>query len=155
MKTRVLFLSTYNSCRSQIAEGLVNHYLGDKLSAHSGGMEAASVNQNAIAVMAEIGIDLAEQRAKDADEFEGEEFDYVITLLNDAQEKCHIHGAVSYCGRCGEACPHLEQTIYGCKRQYLLGFSDPSQVSGDQEQVLEAFRKTRDDIKARLLQFFQ
>lgn len=155
MKTRVLFLSTYNSCRSQIAEGIVNHYLGDKISAYSGGTEATSVNQNAVTVMAEIDVDLSGQTAKDVDEFEGEEFDYVITLVKDAQEKCRIHGAVSYCGRCGEACPHLAQTSHGCKRLYLSGISDPSQVSGDQEQILAECRKVRDDIKARVLQFFQ
>lgn len=155
MKTRVLFLSAYNSCRSQMAEGLINHYLGDRFSAYSGGTEATSVNQNAIAAMAEIGIDISRQSSKYVDEFEGEEFDYVITLVKDAQEKCLIHGAVSYCGRCGEACPHLDQTSHGTKRLYLSGFSDPSQLSGDEEIVWAEFCKTRDNIKTRLLQFFK
>ncbi len=154
MKTRVLFLSNYNSCRSQMAEGLTNYFLGDKIAAYSGGTEPTSISQNAITVMAEIGIDLSKQSAKDVDEFEDEEFDYVITLVKDAQEKCIVHGAVSYCGRCGEACPHLEQMSHGCKRQYLSGFPDPSKGSGDKEKILAEFRKSRDDIKARLLQFF-
>ncbi len=155
MKNRVLFLSTYNSCRSQMAEGLINHYLGDRVSAYSGGTEATSVNQNALTVMAEIGIDISRQSSKDMDDFEEEEFDYVITLLRDPQEKCLIHGAVSYCGRCGEVCPHLEQVSHGGKRLYILWFPDPSKAYGDEEQVLAEFRKTRDDIKTWILRFFQ
>jgi arsenate reductase len=138
-----------------MAEGLINHFLGDRVSAYSGGTEATSVNPNAIAAMAELGIDISRQSFKDVDEFEGEEFDYVITLVSDAQEKCLIHGAVSYCGRCGEACPHLEQTSHGRKRLYFYGFSDLSKAFGEKEQVLAEFRKTRDDIKTRILQFFQ
>lgn len=155
MKTRVLFLSNHNSCRSQIAEGLINHYLTDKVSAYSAGTEPTSVNKKVFAVMAEMGIDISRQTSKDADVFEKEEFDYVITLVKDAQEMCLIHGAVSYCGRCGEACPHLEQTGHGVKRLYLSGFSDLSKATGGEEQVLAEFRKTRDDIKRWISEFFE
>ncbi len=155
MKIRALFLSTHNSCRSQMAEGLVNHYLGDRVSACAAGTEATSVNRKAIAVMSEIGIDISVQYSKIVDEFWGERFDYVITLLGDDQEKCLVHGAISYCGRCGEVCPHLEQTSHGEKRLYLYGFSDPSKTIGDAEKIMEEFRKTRDGIKTKLLQFFE
>jgi len=154
MKTRVLFLSTCNSCRSQMAEGLVNHYLGDRVSAYSAGTEATFIHQNALVVMAEIGIDISRQSSKDFDRFFAEEFDYVITLLESAQEMCLLHGASSYCGRCGENCPHLEKTSHGGERMYLLGFSDPSEAIGDKKKVLAQFRKTRDQIKAKVLGFF-
>ena len=155
MKTKVLFQSTHNACRSQIAEGLVNHYLGDRVSAFSAGTEPTSINHRILAVMSEIGIDVSSQDAKLVDEFEDESFDYVITLLEKVADKCDVHGAISYCGRCGKDCPHLEQTSHGGGRLYLLGFPDPSQANGDEEQVMAAFRKTRDAIKTELLQLFE
>lgn len=155
MKTKVLFQSTHNACRSQMAEGLVNHYLGDRVSAFSVGTEPTAVNQKALAVMSEIGIDISSQDAKLVDKFEEESFDFVITLLEKVEDKCDVHGAISYCGRCGKDCPHLEQTSHGGKRVYLLGFPDPSQAIGGEEQVMAAFRKTRDAIKTELLQLFE
>ena len=155
MKIRALFLSTKNSCRSQMAEGLVNHYLGDRVSAFSAGTEATSINMKALSVMSEIGIDISSQYSKMVDEFSGENFDYVITLLADAQEKCLLRGAIMYCGLCGQACPHLEQTSHGVGRLHLFGFSDPSKAIGDEGEVMAEFRKVRDVIKTNLLEFFE
>ena len=155
MKTKVLFQSIHNACRSQIAEGLVNHYLGDRVSAFSAGTDPTSVNQKALAVMAEIGIDISSHNSKTMDDFEEECFDYVITLLEKVEDKCDVHGAISYCGRCGKDCPHLEQTSHGGKQLYILGFPDPSEAIGDEAQVMAAFRKTRDVIKTELLPLFE
>ena len=88
MKKRLLFLCTHNSCRSQMAEGLVNHFLGDRFTAFSAGTEATRVNSRAAQVMAELGIDISAHRSKTLDEFAGEPFDQVITLCGDANEKC-------------------------------------------------------------------
>ena len=87
MKQRVLFLCTHNSCRSQMAEGLVNHFLGDRYQAFSAGTEATRVNPLAAKVLLELGIDISHHRSKILDEFTGQPFDYVITLCGDAFEK--------------------------------------------------------------------
>ncbi|MDK2848247.1 MAG: hypothetical protein PWP34_1600 [Desulfuromonadales bacterium] len=155
MKIRTLFLSTCNSCRSQMAEGLVNHHLGDRVSALSAGTEPTAVNPIAVAVMSEIGIDISCQYSKDADDFAEENFDYVITLLGEGGEKCLVHGAISYCGRCGEVCPHLEKTSHGGERLYLFGFPDPSKTTGDDEKVMAEFRKSRDRIETEIMRFFR
>lgn len=154
MKTRVLFLSTDNACRSQMAEGLANHDLGEQVFACSGGTAPSAVHPNAAAVMAEVGIDISGQSSKDADAFAEELFDFVITLVGEDRKKCLIHGAVSYCRRCKAACPHLEQMSHGGKRLYLSGFPEPSEVFGDEEQSLAAFRKSRDAIRTWILRIF-
>lgn len=154
MKTRILFLSRYNSCRSQIAEGLISHDLGDLFSACSAGSEFTCLNPKAVAVMAENGIDISNQYSKDADDFSDQEFDYVVSLVESAQEKCHVRGAVSYCGRCAAICPHLEKTSHGGKRVFLEGFPDPALAAGNEEEVLTSFRTARDAIKAALLELF-
>lgn len=155
VKIRVLFLSTQNSCRSQMAEGLANHCLGEQVSAVSAGTEASSVHPSALAVMSEVGIDISGQHAKSAEVFSEETFDFVISLLGESGEKCKVHGAGSYCGRCGEPCPHLEKSSHGGERVFLLGYPDPSQLVGDEEQILTAFRNSRDAIKAGLERFFE
>lgn len=154
MKIRVLFLSSRNACRSRMAEGLVNHYLGDRVAAFSAGADPCPLPPEALSVMSEIGIAISGQYAKSLDECAGECFDYVITLLGESGEKCTVHGAASYCGRCGEPCPHLEKRSHGGERLYFLGFPDPSQVVGDADIRTAAFRKTRDAIESWLIRFF-
>jgi arsenate reductase len=134
MKKRVLFLCTHNSCRSQMAEGLVNHFLGDRIQAFSAGTEATRVNPLAARVMAEIGIDLATHRSKTMDEFANERFDYVITLCGDANEKCPL--------------------FFGGVQRVHLGFDDPSRLPGSDDEVLPEYRRVRDEIKERIGQFF-
>jgi len=134
VKKKVLFLCTHNSCRSQMAEGIVNHFLGDRLRAFSAGTEATSVNGRAIAVMKEIGIDISGHRSKILDEFAGESFDYVITLCGDANEKCPL--------------------FFGGVERMHLGFPDPSKAIGSDEEIMAEFRRVRDEIKQRLLEFF-
>ena len=133
IKKKVLFLCTHNSCRSQMAEGIVNHDLGDTFEAFSAGTEATSVNRKAIEVVKEIGIDLSGHHSKVMDEFAGEQFDYVITLCGDANEKCPL--------------------FFGGVRRIHLGFSDPSRMIGSDEDVMKEFRKVRDEIRQKLVEF--
>ena len=128
MKKKILFLCTHNSCRSQMAEGLVNYYLGDRFEACSAGTEATSVNPTAIAVMKEIGIDISRHRSKIMDEFAGETFDYVITLCGDANEKCPL--------------------FFGGVQRVHIGFDDPSRLTGSDEEILPEYRRVRDEIRA-------
>ncbi|PLX87249.1 MAG: arsenate reductase [Desulfuromonas sp.] len=134
MKKRVLFLCTHNSCRSQMAEGLVNHDLGDRIAAFSAGSEATQVNPLAAKVMTEIGIDLSDHRSKVLSEFAGQPFDYVITLCGDANEKCPLF-------------------FGGVERQHI-GFEDPSRLPGSEEDVLPEYRRVRDQIRRTLGNFF-
>ncbi|MBC8019526.1 MAG: arsenate reductase ArsC [Verrucomicrobia bacterium] len=134
-KKKVLFLCTHNSCRSQMAEGIVNHFLSNRFQAFSAGTEATSVNKRAIETMLEIGIDISGHRSKTMEEFAGEKLDYVITLCGDANEKCPL--------------------FFGGVERMHLGFTDPSRASGSEEDVRLEFRRVRDEIKATLLEFFE
>lgn len=134
MKKKVLFLCTANSCRSQMAEGIANHFLGDKLEASSAGTETSYVNPRAIEVLREIGIDISGHRSKSLDEFAGQNFDSVITLCGDANEKCPL--------------------FFGGVRRTHLGFPDPARATGDEGEIMVEFRRVRDDIKDALLGYF-
>ena len=135
MKGKVLFLCTANSCRSQMAEGLANHFLGNRVEAFSAGTEASSVNPWAIEVMREISIDISGHRSKNLEEFAGQRFDYVITLCGDANEKCPLY-------------------LGGVQRIHI-GFSDPAKATGSESEILDEFRKVRDEIKETLVNFFE
>ncbi len=127
---KVLLLCTHNSCRSQMAEGLVNHYLGDRFRAYSAGTEQTRVNPLAARVLEELGIDTSSLYSKTLDAFAGETFDHVITLCGSADEQCPL-------------------VIGGVERVHI-GFDDPSRLPGSEEEVLPEFRRVRDEIKARL-----
>jgi arsenate reductase len=133
MKKKVLFLCTHNSCRSQMAEGLVNHYLGDRFEAYSAGTESTRINPLAVRVLAEIGIDISGHRSKIMDDFAGDTFDYVITLCGDANEKCPL--------------------FFGGVRRVHIGFDDPSRASGSTDEILREFRRVRDEIKDRMMHY--
>jgi arsenate reductase len=135
MSKKVLFLCTHNSCRSQMAEGLVNHDLGDRIEAFSAGTEATRVNPLAAKVMAEIGIDLSGHSSKTLDKFAGEPFDYVITLCGDANEKCPL--------------------FFGGVKRMHIGFEDPSRRPGSEEEVLPEYRRVRDEIRKTMREFFE
>lgn len=135
MKKRVLFLCTANSCRSQMAEGIANHFQGNMVEAFSAGTEASSVNPRAIEVMREISIDISGHRSKNLDEFAGQRFDYVITLCGDANEKCPLY--------------------FGGVQRIHIGFSDPAKATGSETEILDEFRKVRDEIKETLVDFFE
>ena len=87
-KSRVLFLCTHNSARSQMAEGLLQNVAGDRLEAHSAGTEATFVRTHAIEVMGEVGIDISHQRSKTLELYVDEPFEYVVTVCDDANESC-------------------------------------------------------------------
>ncbi len=133
MKQRILFLCTHNSCRSQMAEGLVNHYLGDLFEAYSAGTEATRVNPLAIRVMAELGIDITGHHSKTISEFEGQTFEHVITLCGSANEQCPL--------------------FFGSVRRVHIGFDDPSRQSGPDEAVLPEYRRVRDELRKRLIEY--
>ncbi len=133
MKEKVLLLCTHNSCRSQMAEGIVNHFLGDRFQAYSAGTEATRVNPLAIRVLAEIGIDISRHYSKTLDEFVNEQFDHVITLCGSANEQCPI--------------------FFGGVRRVHIGFDDPSRTTGTEEEILADFRRVRDEIKERLIAY--
>ena len=134
MKKKVLFLCTHNSCRSQMAEGLVNHYLGDYFQAFSAGSEATRVNPLATQVLAELGIDISGHRSKTLDEFVGQSFDYVITLCGDANEQCPL--------------------FFGGVQRLHQGFEDPSRLGLSEEDALPEFRRVRDEIKDWAVKYF-
>ncbi len=134
MKKRVLFLCTANSCRSQMAEGIANHFFGDRIAAFSAGTEASFVNPRAIEVMKEIGIDVSAHRSKNLSEFDGQSFDDVITLCGSASETCPLY-------------------IGGTKKTHI-GFDDPAKATGSHEDILREFRRVRDEIKDKLTQYF-
>ena len=134
MKKRVLFLCTANSCRSQMAEGIINHFLGDRIDAFSAGTTTTFVNPRAVAVMKEIGIDISSHSSKDLTEFKGEKFNYVITL----------------CGSAHETCPYF----FGGVEITHIGFPDPANDTGSEEEIMAEFRRVRDEIKGRLLSYF-
>jgi arsenate reductase len=125
MKT-VLFICTHNSARSQMAEGLVNALYSKVLMAKSAGTIPSKVHPLAIKAMAEMGIDISKQRSKGLEEFEGQEFDYVVMV----------------CSNAAETCPFFP----GGKEQIHHGFDDPAEVNGSEKVRLQAFRRSRDEI---------
>jgi len=134
MKRSVLFLCTANSCRSQMAEGIVNTFLGDRLEAFSAGTKASFVNSMAIEVMREIGVDISKHRSKNLSEFDGQKFDYVITLCGDANETCPLY--------------------VGTTMKMHIGFDDPARSTGSEEEVRREFRRVRDEIKEKVMRYF-
>ncbi len=129
-RRRVLILCTGNSARSQMAEGLLRHMAGDRFEASSAGTTPGVVRPEAIAVLAELGIDISGHRSKSVDEFLGQAFDYVITVCDNAREHCPVF-------------PAAAQRIH-------WSFEDPAAASGTEYHRLAAFRSIRDQIRERL-----
>jgi arsenate reductase len=129
-KQRVLFICTHNSARSQMAEAFLRHVAGDRYEVASAGTEATAVRPEAIAVMAEIGVDISSQTSKTLDRYRGEPWDFVITVCDDANETCPVFpGATT---RSHWNCP------------------DPSKTMGSAAERLAVFRKVRDQIVRRV-----
>ncbi len=133
-KIRVLFLCLGNSCRSQMAEGLLRHLGAARFEAHSAGTIPSYVHPRAIEVMAELGVDISTQRSKHVSEFTGQAFDFVISL-------CGESNCPSFTGKTGTS--------------LHWPFADPVGAAGSNDEVLEAFRKVRDAIKARIGEFVE
>jgi arsenate reductase len=129
-KSRVLFLCTHNSARSQMAEGMLREFAGDRFEVHSAGTEATHVRPLAIRAMDEIGIDISGQESKTLERYLGEPFDYVITVCDDANE----------------ACPFFPRA----RRRLHWSFEDPSKAEGSEEERVVIFRRVRDEIRERI-----
>ncbi len=132
---RVLILCTGNSARSQMAEGLLRHDAGNVYDVFSAGTKPTQVRPEAVAVMQEAGIDISGYRSKSVDEYAGQDFDYVITVCDNAKESCPIF-------------PAKTQRVH-------WSIEDPAAVQGSEKDRLAAFRLARDELRARLKAFAQ
>jgi len=128
--TRVLFLCVHNSARSQMAEGMLRAWAGDRFEVHSAGNEVSEVRPLAIRAMAEIGIDISGHRSKHLTQYAGQSFDMAINVCDDAKE----------------ACPYFP----GGRQQLHWSFDDPSGAQGSEEERLAVFRRVRDEIGQRI-----
>ncbi len=125
-RSRVLFLCTHNSARSQMAEGLLGHLAGDRFESFSAGTEATHVRPEAIEAMRELGVDISGQVSETLDRYLGEPFDYVVTVCDEANEACPV--------------------FPGAKERLHWSLPDPS--AAIDEERLGAFRGARDRIRA-------
>jgi arsenate reductase len=135
MKKKILILCTGNSCRSQMVEGFLKSF-DSELEVYSAGTYPASrINHYAIKVMDELGINISKGYPKDVNEFLYDSFDYVITVCDNAKESCPIfRGKV--------------------KKQIHIGFEDPAEAVGTEEEILSVFRRVRDEIKKDFIEFY-
>jgi len=135
-KKRVLFLCSGNSARSQMAEGLVNHFLGDRWEAYSAGTAPTGhVHPLAIQAMAELGIDISRQRSKSVDEFRDTDFDLVITVCDQAAQNCPLW--------------------LGPGQVKHMGFPDPAAATGSEAERLEVFRQVRDGLRQEVSHYLK
>jgi arsenate reductase (thioredoxin) len=125
---RILVLCTGNSCRSQMAEGYLRYFVNGKAEVYSAGIERHGVNPRAITVMKEDGIDISDQSSNNAEEYSSIDFDYVITVCDNAKENC----------------PYFPSTA----KKFHADFPDPAKAKGSEEQIMQQFRNVRDLIKA-------
>lgn len=124
---KILVLCTGNSCRSQIAEGYLKHFAKDKAAVYSAGVETHGVNPRAIQIMKEDGIDISNHTSNNVNEYRDIEFDYVITVCDNAKERCPFF-------------PSLAQKFH-------YNFPDPAKATGTEEEILQQFREVRTMIK--------
>ncbi len=135
-KKRVLILCTGNSARSQMAEGLLRDLGADEYAVESAGVAPSAVRREAVEAMREIGIDISNHRSKSVDEFTGQNFDYVITVCDNANETCPVFS--------------------GSTTRIHQSFTDPPPESvGDYQSRLKVFREVRDHLREWLIDFIQ
>lgn len=132
---KILVLCTGNSCRSQMAHGYLKHYAKENALVYSAGVEVHGLNPFAVGIMAEDGIDISKHTSNHVDEYAGIEFDYVITVCDNAKEACPFF-------------PTKTKTIHH-------SFEDPSKASGTAKELIAEFRRVRDQIKAFSEEFIQ
>ncbi len=132
-KKRVLILCTGNSARSQMAEGLLRHDAGERFDVESAGTKPSAVRPEAIAAMEELGIDITGHRSKSVEEFDGQHFDYVITVCDSARESCPV--------------------FFGDAERLHHSFDDPAAFSGPEEERLGLFRRIRGGLREYLREF--
>jgi arsenate reductase len=124
---KVLVLCTGNSCRSQIAEGYLRKFANGNAQIYSAGIETHGVNPRAIAVMKEDGIDISHHTSNHIDEYKGIDYDYIITVCDNAKERC----------------PFFPSSA----KKFHQNFPDPAKAKGTEEEIMQAFRNVRDIIK--------
>lgn len=133
MKKNILILCTGNSCRSQIAEGYLRHFLGNKAEIYSAGVETHGVNPRAIATMKEDGIDISNHTSNHIDEYQNIDFDIILTVCDNAKERCPFF-------------PSKALKIH-------QNFPDPAKAAGSEEDILQEFRIVRQTIKVYCISF--
>jgi arsenate reductase len=127
MKQKVLFICTHNSARSQIAEAFLKKLFSDRFDVNSAGTHPGKLNPYVVSAMAELDIDISDNQTKNVDEFNGIQFDFVVTVCDSAKSECPFFpGAVKYIHR---------------------SFPDPSSFSGTETEIMAKIRKVRDEIK--------
>lgn len=131
----VLVLCTGNSCRSQIAEGFLRHYAGNKAIIYSAGIETHGVNPKAIAIMKEVEIDISKHTSNNIDEYKNIDFDFVITVCDNAKENC----------------PYFPSNA----KKLHYNFPDPAKATGTEDEILEQFRIVRQQIKEYAVKFVE
>ncbi|QIL38187.1 arsenate reductase ArsC [Pedobacter sp. HDW13] len=124
---KILVLCTGNSCRSQLAEGYLRHFAGDKAEVYSAGIETHGVNPKAIEIMKRDGIDISGHTSNNIDEYMDIDFDYVITVCDNAKESC----------------PYFPTSAV----KFHYNFPDPAKAKGTEEEVMEQFREVREMIR--------
>ena len=129
----ILVLCTGNSCRSQLAEGYLRHFAGDKANVYSAGVETHGLNPRAIATMKEDGIDISGHTSNNILEYTGVEFDYVITVCDNAKERC----------------PYFPSNA----QKFHYNFPDPAKATGTEAEIERAFNEVRDMIKVYCINF--
>lgn len=134
-KKRVLILCTGNSARSQMAEGLLRHDSGNEFEVESAGVVSSFVRPQAIEAMREVGIDITAHRSKSVEEFTDREFDYVITVCDNAKESCPV--------------------FPGRTKRIHWSFDDPAGAQGTEDEKLAVFRRVRDEIRDRFRGFIK
>lgn len=130
---KVLVLCTGNSCRSQIAEGYLRHFAGEKAEIYSAGVETHGVNPRAIATMKEDGIDISKHTSNNIDEYFDINFDFVITVCDNAKERCPFFPTKA--------------------QKFHQNFPDPAKATGTEGEILEQFKQVRQLIKSYSQQF--
>ena len=125
---RILVLCTGNSCRSQIAEGYLRHFAGAKAEIYSAGIETHGVNPKAVAIMKENGIDISHHTSNNIEEYRNIDFDFVITVCDNAKERCPF--------------------FPGNAKKFHQNFPDPAKETGAEEEILKKFREVREMIKS-------
>jgi len=135
MEKKVLFLCTGNASRSQVAEGLVNHDFSGRIRAWSAGTDPKGVSPLAVRVLAELDIDISAATSDHLSKYAEEQFDYVITLCDDANEKCPI--------------------FFGGVQRLHMAFPDPPHSDVPNEDNMKIYRQVRDAIRSRLTAFFR
>lgn len=132
----ILVLCTGNSCRSQMAHGYLQHFSEEKANIYSAGIETHGLNPGAVAIMAEDGIDISHHTSNHVDEYQGTDWDYIITVCDHARENCPFIPS------------HRAERLHH-------NFFDPSKVQGTPEEIHAAFAKARDEIKEYCRSFIE